>query len=1473
MIIQSLVHPKIMGSLIQYASLLILLCLWGGYAEVRAMQPNEEPENKKFSCRAGFPAPQEEMEIFPSQAGRSSPILNRQSMNHLGWLTSSNSEVSKVILQRDWSTTPLGPLELWPPTLSSSLSFCFNASFPMTIYWGEGFAVFYNDAMLPIVGDKHPWSLGQKTSDASPEVWDIIGPIHEGVRKTGQSFLADNQLLPLMRFGYLEECYFNYNLSPIRLPDGTIEGVSNIAVENTYRVLNERRQKILRELAVQTASVRSTKDVCVVAPTIFDRKDIPFSLIYLIDHNSRQAHLAGSSGFQANDPLAPDVVDLTEKENLLGKWPINIVANTAMAQNIPDLFKHFGVNFNSYWPEATREALLLPIRISQNTGMFGVLVAGINPRRALDDGYQIFLGQVAGQIAAAIVNARAYEEEKGRVERLEELDRAKTVFFSNISHEFRTPLTLILGSLDSLGNALTGQTQPLSDRMLKDIQIARRNAFRLHKLVNSLLDFSRIEAGRMQAHYVPINLAKYTTGLVSVFRSAIEKAGLILCEDIESINEPAYIDKDSWEKIIFNLLSNALKFTPQGSIKVTVKKREERVEVQVIDTGVGIPKQELPHIFERFYRVENMQGRSQEGTGIGLALTQELVKLHGGNIQVESEEGKGSVFTVSIPLGKAHLPPSLIKEEIEPEGTPSTLSVPFVEEALCWLPTGSQEGTQEKPIKSTPIPALARPRIKETILLADDNSDMREYVRQLLSDYWKVYAVADGEAALQAAREIGPALILSDVMMPKMDGFQLTHALRKDPKTSLIPIILLSARAGEESSREGLQQGADDYIIKPFTANALITRVQAHMELGRLRIQLDKAVKERTHELQETIVALKETALALKKSEESYRILASISPAGIFRCDKEGENLFLNEKGYALTGLTLENIRGEKWTTALHPDDKERTYTAWKNFIERKADHFKEEYRFLRSDGSTVWVIGEAVAEKDDTKQVKGYVGTLTDISEMKELEKKRLEVAKKLEEYQKKRVQEVESARKKLEDFINMVCHEIRNPLMGIFGNIAYLEDAAISLRSVENTLSTEIQPIFKEFLRKLDESLKQIEQCVNHQKVIADDVLDLSKLESGKATFVIQPVRLKAIIEEIEQIFTAPLKLKKLPLILELPEADPWIKIDVNRLKMALINIVANAIKFTEKGHVKIRLDITNATPTHTTVALSVEDTGIGMTHEEEAQLFRRFIKVAAAEYEGSGLGLLISKRFIESMGGQIDVKSRKGQGSQFVIQLTCETAEAERKPPPVAPQAPLATPLPALPTPKRILVVEDNRVNQLILCRTLEKAHYSCEVANDGQEALNKWAASPVGFDLILMDIEMPVMGGLEATQAIREREQHLGLSTRIPIVGVSAYTSSKFRQKAHEAGMDDYVIKPCKKEEVYSVVEKLTAPHLEPLPSQQPAPRPLLALEDSSTAQVREKKATFEVLRDLGRSFMGCRMSMILLILLFLVPSAC
>ena len=420
------------------------------------------------------------------------------------------------------------------------------------------------------------------------------------------------------------------------------------------------------------------------------------------------------------------------------------------------------------------------------------------------------------------------------------MDRAKTAFFSNVSHEFRTPLTLILGPIEDLKAEFGRSDSAISIAQYQQIDLMHRNSLRLLKLVNTLLDFSRIEAGRVQAVYEETNLAALTAEFASVFRSAIKKAGLKFIVDCETLPEPTYVDPEMWEKIVLNLLSNAFKFTFQGEIEVKLLQTVKRAELSVRDTGTGIPEDQLPKIFERFNRVPGAQGRTHEGTGIGLALVQELARLHGGSVSVESTYGKGSTLRVFIPLGKSHLP----HKQIGAPRTPSPTALgaaPFVEEALHWLPDESVLSSQLSvdrdvlPVNTTtgsgPV-STDRARI----LLADDNADMRGYVRRLLSSQgYEVDAVADGEAALHAARARPPGLALADVMMPKLDGLGLVRELRNDPETRGVPIILVSARAGEESRVDGFGKGADDYLIKPFSARELLARVSARLELARVR--------------------------------------------------------------------------------------------------------------------------------------------------------------------------------------------------------------------------------------------------------------------------------------------------------------------------------------------------------------------------------------------------------------------------------------------------------------------------------------------------------------------------------------------------------------------------------------------------------------------------------------------------------------
>jgi DNA-binding NtrC family response regulator len=359
----------------------------------------------------------------------------------------------------------------------------------------------------------------------------------------------------------------------------------------------------------------------------------------------------------------------------------------------------------------------------------------------------------------------------------------------------------------------------------------------LLKLVNTLLDFSRIEAGRVQAVYEPTDLSGITAEIASVFRSAMENAGLQFTVECPPIGEPVYVDRDMWEKVVSNLLSNAFKFTFEGSVAVTLKAMEGSAQLQVRDTGVGIPEEHRERVFERFHRIEGTHGRTFEGTGIGLAFVQELVRLHGGSVRVESALGQGSTFTVTIPLGSAHLPPERVQAARPVPSTDVTADV-YAHEAQGWLADEWTPVDVAKLPNSASLMPLPRPEPvadRELIVVADDNADMRKYLRHLLDGRYEVHTVSDGHQALETTRLLRPALLLADVMMPQLDGFGLLRAVRDDAVLASTPIILLSARAGEESRLEGLQAGADDYLVKPFTARELMARVEVHLKLAKLR--------------------------------------------------------------------------------------------------------------------------------------------------------------------------------------------------------------------------------------------------------------------------------------------------------------------------------------------------------------------------------------------------------------------------------------------------------------------------------------------------------------------------------------------------------------------------------------------------------------------------------------------------------------
>ncbi|MER5884885.1 SpoIIE family protein phosphatase [Streptomyces sp. NPDC001941] len=743
----------------------------------------------------------------------------------LSGVFAADPEVGGDLAAVDWSATPLGPPAEWPQSLRTAVSILLSSRFPMWMAWGEELTFFCNAAYRrDTLGRKYPWALGRPANQVWAEIWGDIGPRIDAVLGTGEATWDEGLLLFLERSGYTEETYHTFSYSPLRDDTGDVVGMLCVVSEDTERVIGERRMATLRDLGSDPSVIRTEQEVLAFADRQLEhnRKDLPFTLTYLYDDGdgATEARLRGRSGIAAEGPATPPALTV---RGPAGVWPA-----AALAEGEPVLVELTGEPFRGLpggdWREPPVQALAVPLLRPGDTP-YGFFVAALNRYRALDDAYRGFVELTAGHIASGIGSARSYQAQQRRAEELAELDRAKTTFFSNISHEFRTPLTLIMGPVEEL-RARVPDTQ---DGVRAELDAIHRNGQRLGKLVNTLLDFSRIEAGRMQARYEPVDLAAVTAELASVFRSAVEKAGLDFTVDCPPLDEPVHVDRGMWEKAVLNLLSNALKFTFDGAIRVTVGREAGHALVTVTDTGVGVPRTEMPRLFERFHRIANARSRSDEGSGIGLALVQELVGLHGGTITADSTEGEGTSFAIRIPFGTAHLPVGSVVPEADRPVVTAT-ATPYVQEALRWLPLGESEEETDTAAGGPPPPSDAR------ILVADDNADMRGYLTRILTGAgYQVTTVTDGADALRAVRRESPDLVVSDVMMPRLDGLELVARLRADTRTASVPVLLLSARAGQDASIEGLRAGADDYLVKPFAAAELLARVRANVELARLR--------------------------------------------------------------------------------------------------------------------------------------------------------------------------------------------------------------------------------------------------------------------------------------------------------------------------------------------------------------------------------------------------------------------------------------------------------------------------------------------------------------------------------------------------------------------------------------------------------------------------------------------------------------
>ena len=582
-------------------------------------------------------------------------------------------EMGRRMRAFDWSSTPLGDPATWPQSLRTAVRIVLTSRQPMFVWWGEQLINLYNDPYRAVLGVKHPDGLGRPAHEVWHEIWDQVGPRAESALRTNEGTYDEALQLIMERNGYPEETYFTFSYSPVPDDDGGTAGIFCANSDESRRIIGERRLRVLRETSSAGAGAHSLAEACArsTAALSADGHDVPFALLYLPDGDGRGFLLASAAGLAPGDVAAPAHID----DARATPWPVVPVARAGETR-IVALDDHLRASLpGGVWHRAAQQAAIVPLGRTGESGIAAVMVAGLNPFRPFDEDYRGFLELAAAHVTASLASANAYEEERRRAEKLAELDRAKTLFFSNVSHEFRTPLTLMLGPLEELRTAARGPGR-------EQLDLVQRNARRLQKLVNTLLDFSRIEAGRVRARFAPTDLAALSADLASTFRSACEKAGVELDVACAPLAGPVWVDREMWEKIVLNLLSNAFKFTFAGAIRVRLEASGEEARLSVADTGIGIAASELPHVFERFRRVEGATARTHEGTGIGLALVQELVRLHGGQVTVASEPGRGTTFTVAIPLGHAHLPREQVVAERDDEGDPVGIADAFVDEAL-----------------------------------------------------------------------------------------------------------------------------------------------------------------------------------------------------------------------------------------------------------------------------------------------------------------------------------------------------------------------------------------------------------------------------------------------------------------------------------------------------------------------------------------------------------------------------------------------------------------------------------------------------------------------------------------------------------------------------------------------------------------------------------------------------------------------
>jgi PAS domain S-box-containing protein len=1221
-------------------------------------------------------------------------------------LLAGGGEVRALMRACDWAATPLGPPAAWPASLRTVVRMMLTSRFAMWMAWGPELTFLCNDAYLPTVGLKREWVIGSRSDRVWAEIWPDIGPRIQRVLATGEATWDEALLLYLERKGFAEETYHTFSYSPLADDAGMTAGMLCVVAEVTEKVIGERQLSVLRDLGATLAAAATRAEVmdgfksCLATGL----RDLPFALVFLAGADGRPALAA------VHDPgrliAASPQSGLTEPE----VWPL------AQAAQGPPVLVDLDI--------IAGRALVAPIAGAEGGAPVGFVAAGLNPHRVLDETYQGFIELLTAQVAAAIVRADDYERARERADALAELDRAKTAFFSNVSHEFRTPLTLMLGPLE---DALAGE---LAAGQRERLDMAHRNSLRLLRLVNSLLDFSRIEAGRADAVYRPTDLAALTADLASSFRSATDRAGLALTVDTPKLSEPVYVDRDMWEKIVLNLLSNAFKFTFAGGIEVALRERDGDVRLTVRDTGIGIPADQLEKLFDRFHRVEGAKGRSFEGSGIGLALVRELVKLHHGEIEVESVAGRGSVFKVTIPRGTAHLAAERVRDGAG-DASRASQAQSFVEEALRWLPGDAGDALLDSSAAPEILQGAApvAPPARRHVLLADDNADLRAYIGRLLTDHgYQVEAAADGAAALDSLRARRPDILVTDVMMPRLDGFGLLRAVRDDEALRDLPVIMLSARAGDDAKVEGLDAGADDYLTKPFSARELLARLAANIGMAQIRREAAAAVSA-------------SQARAVEEAERVQLALAAGAIVGTWVWDVQADRVTGDERFARSFGIDPAACRAGlpiiEVMASIHDGDKDVASAAIQQALE-KGGPYRCEFRVRQHDGAYRWIEANGRVDQDGLGAPVRFPGVLIDIEDRRKIEEELRALNLELED----RVQAAMAQREQAEEALRQsqkmeavgqltggIAHDFNNLLAGISGSLQLLET-----RIAQGRL--DVVP------RYIDAA----QGAAKRAAALTQRLLAFSR----RQTLDPKPTNLNRLIADLEELIrrTSGPDIE----VSVAGGAGLWpVLIDQNQLENALLNLCINARDAMPDGG-RLTIETGNRKldgaagsqcdlPPGHYVSLAVTDTGSGMSKEVVSRIFEPFYTTKPLG-QGTGLGLSMIYGFVRQSNGQIRVVSEPGRGTTMTLYLP--RYHGDDLPSEAAAPGPAEA---GSGSGETVLVIDDDPTVRLLMVDLLHDAGYRVLEAADGQAGLNIFRAEP-RIDLLLTDVGLP--GGMNGRQ---------------------------------------------------------------------------------------------------------------------------